>query len=444
MKIPLKNIIITFLIMSSLLPTIAFADYQNELTISTIKYNYPLAKYEPTKGTYLGAYVLQDTSIEGSMKSFNKLTNKKHASYFAYVGYGMPFPSKWVEDVKSVGAVPHIALEPNNGLDQVKDDDYLRTFAKEANKADVPIFLRYASEMNGTWADYSGNPEQYIEKWRLVHKIMAQEAPNVIMVWTVFTFPESTITAYYPGDKYVDWVGVNIYNVMFHNKDMNYPGGNEDPLHLLDYVYNTYSYKKPIQISEFGASHYSVLNNQYYIDFARNRMSTLYRNLPTKYPRVKSIFYFDVNNLVNAREDRKINDYSVTDSVYMLEAYSRLVSQSHFLTEIEIVPENTLQDERLTFRGSLFKYRGKVYVDLAFYQNFLGLTVTKNGRIASLSDGNKTIKQRIIRKRVPKGYDNASRMVNGISLRDTAQAFGYKVDYNPTQNMISVYSKIYN
>jgi len=86
---------------------------------------YALGKYEPREGVYLGAYVLQDAVVGGDMDRFNHAPGKKHASFFRYVGYGQPLPREWVEEVKAAGAVPHIALEPNDGLDEVKDDEYL-------------------------------------------------------------------------------------------------------------------------------------------------------------------------------------------------------------------------------------------------------------------------------------------------------------------------------
>ncbi|GAE92425.1 hypothetical protein JCM21714_1424 [Gracilibacillus boraciitolerans JCM 21714] len=126
-------------------------DQQLGSTIFIEKNNVQTEKFEPRNGLYLGGYVIQDEYINASMNTFNEITNKQHASYFRYVGYGKPFPEEWVENVKSVGGFPQIAWEPNNGLDEVIDDDYLREFAKSAKEAGVPILLRYASEMNGTW-----------------------------------------------------------------------------------------------------------------------------------------------------------------------------------------------------------------------------------------------------------------------------------------------------
>ncbi len=411
---------------------------QEDITIYTVKENYKPAKYEPSKGIYLGAYVLQDTVINASMEKFNQLTGKKHASFFRYVGYGKPFPKEWVEQVKAAGAVPHIAWEPNDGLDVVKDNEYLRTFAKEAGKASVPIFLRYASEMNGTWCTYSGSTKEYIEKWKLIHNVMEEEAPNVIMVWTVFTFPDYNITSYYPGDQYVDWVGVNIYNVVYHNGNLREKAVHEDPLDLLNFVYNTFSHKKPIQISEYGATHYTTTDGKYYVDFARQKIARIYANLPTKYPRVKSIFYFDVNNLVNAPEGRKINDYSITNDENILNTYAKLTSSKSYLSDV-VESSSETSDEKLSYRGYTFSSRGRTYVDADFFKTHLGLRMTIKGSTVWLSDGKGNVYDfTMLSRRVPKGYYNSYKYVRGLQLREVASKFGYKVIYNKSDNSVTI------
>ncbi len=342
------------------------------------KENYEYAEMEQEDGVLLSAYVLQDDYIEQSMENFNEITEKKHASFFRYVGYGQPFPTEWVEEVKAAGAIPHIAFEPNDGLELVEDDEYLREWARAANEAGVPIYIRWASEMNGTWTQYSGHSDLYIEKWRLVYDVFQEEAPNCSFVWTVFTFPESTIESFYPGDEYVDWVGVNIYSVVYHNNDLKQKCDFEDPLELLDYVYNTYSYKKPIQISEFGATHYSATDEQTYSEWAAEKITRLYSNLETYYPRVKSIFYFDVNNLYTYNADRRVNDYSITDDEIVLNAYKEATASDYFLSDYV---ENTVVSgtETLTYNGFTTNIKDKTYVPVEYFQNYLGLEVEDFG-----------------------------------------------------------------
>lgn len=103
--------------------------------------NYKLAKYEPAEGTYLGAYVYQDTLINGDMKEFNRLTGKKHASFFLYSGYGHKFPQWWIDQLKEVGAVAHIAWEPTEGLDKVKERRIFAGICQEIKRGRHPCIL---------------------------------------------------------------------------------------------------------------------------------------------------------------------------------------------------------------------------------------------------------------------------------------------------------------
>ncbi|MFQ6099134.1 MAG: hypothetical protein ACE5O2_15490, partial [Armatimonadota bacterium] len=55
------------------------------------RHDHPLAKFEPPEGCYVGAYVELDHRIADDYLRFERLTGKKHASYFHYLGYGKPF-----------------------------------------------------------------------------------------------------------------------------------------------------------------------------------------------------------------------------------------------------------------------------------------------------------------------------------------------------------------
>ncbi|MDP9750276.1 MULTISPECIES: stalk domain-containing protein [Thermoanaerobacter] len=405
--------------------------------------DYKLSKYEPKKGAYLGAYVYQDTLINGDMKKFNELTGKKHASFFIYVGYGSPFPQKWIDQLKEVGAAAHIAFEPNNGLDQVKDDQYLRNFARKLKESGIPVFLRFASEMNGDWTAYSGDPKKYIEKWRLVHDVMEEEAPNVMMVWTVFTFPQSNILAYYPGDEYVDWVGVNIYNVVYHNNNIKLKADHEDPLELLNYVYDTFSERKPIQISEFGATHYTITDGKYYVDFAIEKITRMYNGLKTKYPRVKSIFYFDVNNLINAPSGRRINNYAITDDERILKTYSNLISDPYFLSDVGPNLEGTVNKEFMVVKDGILVLNGKTFVSSSVLKKYMKAKVfwdSQNNKLTLLKEGNTITFDIKSYKDIANGKKGAF-ILNGNSyfpLTEVAPQIGYEVKWDGKEKLIKV------
>ncbi|MCM3391510.1 glycoside hydrolase family 26 protein [Cytobacillus oceanisediminis] len=403
--------------------------YDQELgsTIFVHKENVPGEKYEPRSGIYLGGYVLQDEYINTSMNTFNKLTGKTHASYFRYVGYGKPFPKEWAEEVIAAGGFPQVAWEPNNGLDEVKDDEYLRQFAKDAGELKVPILLRYASEMNGTWTFYSGHSEQYIEKWKLVHEVMEEEAPNVMMLWNVFTMPESTIDEFYPGDEYVDYVGVNIYNVFYHNDNIEAKSDFEDPLRLLDYVYNTYSHKKPIVIGEFGATNYTVTDGKHHDDFAVEKITRMYKYLPELYPRVKFIYYFDVNNLVNAPEGRKINNYAITEKKSILNAYSNNIKTNRYLSKVE---ESPAKNETYSYRDFFFYYGGQLYVDFQFVRDYLDMNVKeKSKQTYEVANKGKSLKVKQETLKIDKAAFFEKREITGLPLMEILKGFDMKYEF---------------
>lgn len=52
--------------------------------------------------------------------------------------------------MKQAGAGIHIAYESNRGLQEVTQEK-ITAYAKELRDLGVPVFLRYASEMNGKW-----------------------------------------------------------------------------------------------------------------------------------------------------------------------------------------------------------------------------------------------------------------------------------------------------
>lgn len=336
--------------------------------------NYILQKYEPTEGTYLGTYILQDKRVignkyplgettedhnsyidlfENSVTSLNGMGN--HASYFKYVGYktgNLDNLYSWIDAVIENNAIPHIALEPNNtvlngvkvnGLDLVKEDDYLINLAKKLGEYNTPIFLRYASEMNGSWSTgYHGDPKKYIEKWKIVHDTMEKYAPNVVMVWAPNDEPAELSDLYYPGDQYVDWVGINTYHPMYLNNNLNKPIKTLDQTSKIDYFYKKYAHKKPLFIGEYGTAHHTTVDgNKNNTSYAIKNLQDFYSKIKEEYPRIKAIYYFNVNTQEDGsipEASRRIRNYSLTDEKYGSEftkAYKDITSDNHFIKEVD-------------------------------------------------------------------------------------------------------------
>ncbi len=294
------------------------------------------AKFEPPAGCYIGAFIQNDPLLHsvqypyGDAARFESST-AKHATYLTYCGYGQPFPSDLVRYYNGRNAIIQIGFEPNSGLGVVKDSSYLRDWARAARKSGAMIFLRWASEMNGNWAPWHGDTALYIEKWKVVWRVMKEEAPNVAMVWTpndvpdVQGSPADNPYSYYPGDGYVDWVGIDFYCVYYSDD-----GSPErvDPRTKLRVVYDRYASRKPVMISEWGVAHDTNRGDTTGIQrYAVSYLDSLYAHLASEFPRVKSVTYFDYDRK-NAGTNTAPPDtilWNLTADSVVLSAYAREV-----------------------------------------------------------------------------------------------------------------------
>jgi hypothetical protein len=306
---------------------------------------YSGARHEPLYGCILGAYIDLDDRLERMFTDasgrvhrlpdeFEGLVGKKHGSYFCYVGYGSSLPKQWIAALAMEGRIVHIALEPNNGLEHVRDDAYLRGLADGLRETGAPIFLRFASEMNGPWVRWHGDTALYRAKFRLVSRVMKERAPNVAMLWVPYTTPTGGTDLYYPGDDAVDWVGVNMYSVTYYNQNRRTPGDRVNPVTKLEWVYRRYAPRKPIVIGEYGATHFSSLEGRETVGFAVRCIRSLYSALPRLFPRVKAVHYFNGNNL--ALPHRQNNNYTVTQNPDVLRAYRESVAPHYFLSSVKV------------------------------------------------------------------------------------------------------------
>ncbi len=294
--------------------------------------NGKLAKFEPEYGAYIGIYSELDPKVGNLFTKNEQLYGKKHAIYLAYTQWGKDFPSMYASRARDAGGALQIAWEPMGGLDEVVDGPYLREWAREAKAAGIPIFLRYASEMNGAWVEWHGDPQKYIQKFRMIHDVFAEEAPNVAMVWSPGDVPANTIDAYYPGDDYVDWVGVSLYVEPYENGDPSLPPMiATSPVERLSNLYNTYAARKPMMLSETGVPHYSHSANEDFTEWAKLNLQRLYEIMPYKYPRLKAITYFNVDQ----KMDNAKNNYSLSDTMEIQNYYSNLIANPYLLPTVE-------------------------------------------------------------------------------------------------------------
>ncbi|WP_239068916.1 glycoside hydrolase family 26 protein, partial [Cellulomonas pakistanensis] len=138
-----------------------------------------------------------------------------------------------------------VVVEPDYTLPKIIAGDfdaYLTQYAKDIASTGLPLAIRLDHEMNGTWypwAEQTGsgapingnNVGDYVKMWQHVHDIFEANGANQYVIWVwapnivnnLSAAHQSTefLRALYPGDGYVDWVGVSGYQRPPYKADNN-------------------------------------------------------------------------------------------------------------------------------------------------------------------------------------------------------------------------------
>lgn len=302
-----------------------------------------LAKHEPAYGTLLGASVTGDPAVGYDLDRVPSVYGRPYASVLVYVSDWHTYVDETLMKLaKEKGLSLQVAWEPSLGLSAVVDDNYLRSFAGDLKEYGLPVFLRFAAEMNGDWTPWSGNPDLYIEKFRLVARVMREEAPNVAMVWSPNYYPDDNVDAYYPGDQWVDWVGINAYSDYYFNGNPNfsesvaaahYQGRNANPLHKFKDIYNRYASRKPIMICETGVAWANRCPYVDVSDWGAYNLGRVYSYLPLLYPQVKAIYNFNYDISNKGPDYPAFSHYLISGNEKMLRAYRQATASQWYLDE---------------------------------------------------------------------------------------------------------------
>ncbi len=144
-------------------------------------------------------------------------------------------------------------------------DEYLEAYAQVIADFDHPVLFRLGNEMNGDWCSYSGYQTSkdsliFKEFYRYVYNIFREaEADNVIWVWNPngeskpdFTWNHPLM--YYPGDEYVDIVGLTAYNTGNYYEEVGEEWRSFKELY--HDLYNDYTqwFGQPLMITEFASA----------------------------------------------------------------------------------------------------------------------------------------------------------------------------------------------
>ncbi len=238
------------------------------------------------------------------------------------------FPATAVRTIVNMGSTPFITWEPwledfdarefpgippperraKNSLTAIATgtyDRYIERWARDAKAVGAPIFLRFGHEMNDPyrypWGPQNNKPAEYVAAWHHVRAVFDSiGARNIIWIWAPHP-AYGYLDAFYPGDAYVDYIGMGVLN--FGTAATWSKWWTFEELFGANYEKFT-AYGKPIMITEFGSLAVGGDRGHWFADALRQ--------IPGRYPMLKSVIFFH-QPADKTITDKVVNWYIIDD-----------------------------------------------------------------------------------------------------------------------------------
>lgn len=176
------------------------------------------------------------------------------------------------------------------------------------------VIIRFNHEMDTKpgkveWYPWQGNPPEYIAAWQHVVALSRSINPNVKWLWSPNRGTDYT-PKYYPGDEWVDYVGLTLNNPYEPGKKREsfaaFYGAQQKVIE---------SFNKPLLISE-------TASNEAHPGFRAQWVSGMFAYLKTN-PRILAVVWFDTL----APQSRKHIDYRISSTPESVDAFRQALTE---------------------------------------------------------------------------------------------------------------------
>lgn len=268
----------------------------------------------------------EDDVTLNDLRSYEQLAGKTAVwVYFSHNWFrGRSFPLTTTTWIRDAGSLAYIRLmlrsdaeqdhaEPTFTLDRIINGDFdndLRAWARDARDFGSPLIAEYGTEVNGEWFSWNGiwngggttdgygdpteydGPERFRDAYRhIIQVVRGEGASNITWVFHVDDedVPDENwnrLEHYYPGDEWVDWIGVSVYGAGTP-MDTECARFRDD----MDAVYprlTALSADKPIVLLEFG-----VTSSNPYCEQATWAEDALKDLIALRWPRVSGFSWWN-------------------------------------------------------------------------------------------------------------------------------------------------------
>lgn len=323
----------------------------------------------PSFGIYHGAY--PDFSVSATPEWAEKITKCESivAKRLGFVTYqndfadGLTFPKGAIQEILDRGKVPLIRIMPRSvrtqfsGPDPVytmerflkgEFDEGLRQWARGAKEVQGPLMVEFGPEVNGLWYQWNGRwngwnhkiyygdpekddgPERFRDVYRRVITLFRDEGvKNITWVFHIDSQPIpqedwNQMGNYYPGDDYIDWIGVSVFGAQTPG---DWYGSFKQVLDPTWPEILALSSNRPLAILEWGVIEKPGDPNgkAAWIGDALNLI------LSGHYPRIRAVNYWHQRSW-----DPKVDhNFRLDSSPQSLAAYNRFIVDPRFVHELE-------------------------------------------------------------------------------------------------------------
>ncbi len=369
----LKGFFLTILLVFLLLPVLARTPAEQTITTEKSHAGDPAASQRSDssmfgkRGCYIGVYPgwgpNEDEVDAQKLYDFQRLSGKGVTV--------VPFSSFWGQlevsgrpliEIDRYGAIPMLRLMPWGkpywqaksqsiySLQKIIDGDhdwYLNHWAAVLKNYGKPVLVTFAPEMNGDWFPWAGvfqgggearpsgdqqktdGPEKYAAAFRhIIDLFRSREVKNVQWVFQPShrshpNEPWNSMKSYYPGDDYIDWLGVSLYGVQFQDEPW------EGFVKLMDAAYAdlaSISTNKPLMLSEWSVGEWPEKGSK--AAWYAEALSSL----QIRYPQIKIAIIW------HAKWQNKNGTWSnlrIDSSPEALQAYREGVRSDYFIGSIK-------------------------------------------------------------------------------------------------------------
>lgn len=274
---------------------------------------------------------------------------------------GIHFPSVEVATIHNLGRVPFIRIMPRNMNEDTPDpvyfmqafldgnfDSEINQWAAAAKATAIPLLIEFGTEVNGNWFGWNGqyagagntttygDPLLYdgAERFRDVYRHIidlfnAQNVNNV--TWFFHVNVENSpntlwnkMKNYYPGDNYIDWIGISVYGPQ-DNLDGWWSFGSllSNNWSEINQISTT---GKPLAILELGV-----------IDDVTLGDKAAWINDAYASVNVGGLFYPHIGAMSWWHENFDLTNLRIDTSIESLSAYQSAVSSTTFITNAQFI-----------------------------------------------------------------------------------------------------------